>query len=282
MWGENFSRENTYLNCVSNNSVTFTENSVTFKLSGSSMEYVEKLKIIGTKIQGLKVSRGKTYKLNITPPSGYDIKVNKVGIKAGSSVIAYVTVDDTQSSSLMDTKIWTYDENVSNSREVNVTFSNSSAGALIYIYGISVEYDLLPIFNFKASAAANPTNGGTVMVELENSQIIGEAGATSVSTSVTFKATATLGSYEFVGWKTSANASTYESHLNPYETSITNSGTPGSTVTKSLVAIFAPVFNFAAEYEMNRDGGTVTATVMLNRRNCSIIRQQPHGLTACQ
>lgn len=259
-WGTTFTKENTALNIVQNNSVTFINtDGVTFNLSGPSLEYVNKLLFVT--IQGLKVSRNATYTLSITPPSGYDIKVNKVGVKAGSSVIAYVTVDDTPSSSLMDQKIWTYDDNVSNSRSISVAISKSSSGAIIYIYGFSVEYDLLPIFNFAATASKN-REGGTVTATVEDPSITADAGANSASTTATFTATATSGSYVFKGWKISVNNVNYESQENPYYPTVTNSGTPGSKVTKSLVGIFAPLYKFSASALLGSvAGGTAEASV---------------------
>ncbi|MGN0234302.1 MAG: hypothetical protein ACI4B5_07785 [Bacteroidaceae bacterium] len=82
----------------------------------------------------------------------------------------------------------------------------------------------------------------------------------SESKSATFTATPKTG-YEFAGWGTSADATSYESTSNPYSTTITNS-TPGSTANKTLYAIFKPVFNFTATADkINGNYGEVSATI---------------------
>ena len=69
----------------------------------------------------------------------------------------------------------------------------------------------------------------------------------SESKVVIYNATANNG-YKFVGWSTSSNGDNFESTDNPYNATITNS-TPGSTVNKTLYAVFKPVFYFSANAE---------------------------------
>ena len=120
-----------------------------------------------------------------------------------------------------------------------------------------------PVFNFSATYTKN-RDGGTVTAEVASATITGDPGDTSASTTATFRATPTEGSYVFKGWKTAVNDEDYESNENPYTTSgdknITNS-TPGSTATKKLVAIFAPLYNFSATALVGSvDGGTVSVS----------------------
>lgn len=121
-----------------------------------------------------------------------------------------------------------------------------------------------PVFNFAATYTKN-REGGSVTASVANSTITGAPGDASASTTATFTATATAGSYVFKGWKTAANASSYVSQLNPYTTpnndpDLINS-TPGSTATKILVAIFAPLYNFSATAEVGSvNGGTVSVS----------------------
>lgn len=120
-----------------------------------------------------------------------------------------------------------------------------------------------PVFNFSATYTKN-RDGGTVTAEVASATITGDPGDTSASTTATFRATPTEGSYVFKGWKTAVNDEDYESNENPYTTSgdknITNS-TPGSTATKKLVAIFAPLYNFSATAGVGSvKGGTVSVS----------------------
>lgn len=127
--------------------------------------------------------------------------------------------------------------------------------AEIYIeYSVSYK---LPLFYF--SSSANSIIGGGASAQVKDSKIQGDLEQKSASTTATFTATPNIG-YAFVGWGTTADATTYESTENPYQATITNS-TPGSTANKTLYAIFKPVFNFTATAEKIYDHGTVTASV---------------------
>ena len=122
----------------------------------------------------------------------------------------------------------------------------------------------VPQFFFKAIVDKN-RDGGTVAAEVANATITGVPGATSASTTATFTATATEGSYVFKGWKTAVNAETYVSLLNTYTTPVDDPDliniTPGSMATKTLVAIFAPLYNFSATALVGSvDGGTVSVS----------------------
>ncbi len=81
----------------------------------------------------------------------------------------------------------------------------------------------------------------------------------SKSKVVIYNATANDG-YKFVGWSTSSNGDNFESTDNPYNATITNS-TPGSTVNKTLYAVFKPVFYFSANAEKIFDYGKVETSV---------------------
>ena len=105
-----------------------------------------------------------------------------------------------------------------------------------------------PLCNFSATALVGNVAGGTVKVSagntiLENATttatangIEGAPGETSASTTFTFSATPAQG-YEFVGWGTTAGATTYESSNATYSKSVTNNS-PGSTAPTTLYAIF--------------------------------------------
>ena len=115
----------------------------------------------------------------------------------------------------------------------------------------------LATYNFSAQASPNSANYGSASASVDKATIT-SANASETATA-TFIATAKEG-YEFVGWGTSGTATTYESTANPYQTSISNS-THASTATKSLYAIFRPVFRFSASAEKIYNYGTVRASV---------------------
>lgn len=112
-------------------------------------------------------------------------------------------------------------------------------------------------YNFTATATPNNTAFGTATATVDASVTSTNA---SEKKTATFTATANSG-YEFVGWGTTQDATSYESTANPYKPTITNSK-PGSTANKTLYAIFKPVFKFTATAEkINGNHGNVSATV---------------------
>ena len=115
-------------------------------------------------------------------------------------------------------------------------------------------------FYFSATATPNNSAYGSATGTVANSSIVSTN--SSESTTATFTATAKSG-YEFCGWGTTSTATTYESTANPYTPTakLTNS-TPGSTVNKTLYAIFKPVFNFSVTAnKINGGYGSVTKSV---------------------
>ena len=115
----------------------------------------------------------------------------------------------------------------------------------------------LATYNFSAQASPNSANYGSASASVDKASIA--SSNASETANATFTATAKEG-YEFVGWGTSSTATTYESTANPYQTSISNSA-HGTTATKTLYAIFRPVFRFSVAAEKIYDHGTVSATV---------------------
>ena len=128
-----------------------------------------------------------------------------------------------------------------NGKEVSFTVSGTS----------------LATYNFSAQASPNSANYGSASASVDKASIT--SSNASETANATFTATAKEG-YEFVGWGTSSTATTYESTANPYQTSISNSA-HGTTATKTLYAIFRPVFRFSVAAEKIYDHGTVSATV---------------------
>ena len=115
----------------------------------------------------------------------------------------------------------------------------------------------LATYNFSAQVSPNNANYGSASASVDKATIT--SANASETTTATFTATANTG-YEFVGWGTSADATSYESTSNPYRPTISNSA-HASTATKTLYAIFRPVFRFSVAAEKIYDHGTVSATV---------------------
>ena len=115
----------------------------------------------------------------------------------------------------------------------------------------------LATYNFSAQASPNNANYGSASASVDKATIT-SANASETATA-TFTAKAKEG-YEFAGWGTSGTATTYESTANPYQTTISNTA-HATTATKTLYAIFRPVFRFSVAAEKVYDYGTVNATV---------------------
>ena len=115
----------------------------------------------------------------------------------------------------------------------------------------------LATYNFSAQVSPNSANYGSASASVDKASIT--SSNASETANATFTATAKEG-YEFVGWGASSTATSYESTANPYQTTISNSA-HGTTATKTLYAIFRPVFRFSVAAEKIYDHGTVSATV---------------------
>ena len=115
----------------------------------------------------------------------------------------------------------------------------------------------LATYNFSAQTSPNSANYGSASASVDKASIT--SSNASETANATFTATAKEG-YEFVGWGASSTATSYESTANPYQTTISNSA-HGTTATKTLYAIFRPVFRFSVAAEKIYDHGTVSATV---------------------
>ena len=149
---------------------------------------------------------------------------------------------------------------------VTINFKPTTAGTLTESVILSmadkavtftVTGTALATYNFSAQASPNNANYGSASASVDKATIT--SANASETANATFIATAKEG-YEFVGWGTSSTATTYESTANPYQTSISNSA-HGTTATKTLYAIFRPVFKFSVAAEKIYDHGTVGATV---------------------
>lgn len=150
---------------------------------------------------------------------------------------------------------------VASSDECTKTIENENPGSTGNLKLVAV---FAPVFKFAAEATKN-RDGGTVTAEVASATITGAPGDESASTTATFTATPTGGSYVFKGWKTAANAETYVSDQETYTTLNTDpdliNNKPGSTATKTLVAIFAPLYKFSATAVVGSvNGGTVSVS----------------------
>ena len=148
---------------------------------------------------------------------------------------------------------FTDNTNKTSGQYYQVSFKGSTTGV-----NKTVTITFQTTYYFSATATPNYESFGSASAEVGDAGIV--SANASESTTATFTATPNS-SYELAGWGTSQNAASYESTSNPYTTSITNT-TPGSTASKTLYAIFKPVFNFTATAEkINGNFGEVSATV---------------------
>lgn len=139
------------------------------------------------------------------------------------------------------------------------TIKNYNISGGYWLNKIEITYEAKPKFYFSATATPNNENYGNSSASVTE-YVLGSGGQTSATETATFTAKPNSG-YALAGWGTTADATTYESTANTYQTSITNS-TPGSTANKTLYAIFKPVFNFAASaISSNTEYGKATANV---------------------
>ena len=158
------------------------------------------------------------------------------------------------------------DVGATGSSSVNVTYSSTAPGVhsgivTLRMNGATTTFEVsgstTATYNFSATANPNNTAFGTATATVDASVT---STNTSETTTATFTATANS-DYEFVGWGTTQDATSYESTANPYKPTITNFK-PGSTANKTLYAIFKPVFKFTATAEkINGNHGNVSATV---------------------
>ncbi|MDO5488553.1 MAG: Ig-like domain-containing protein [Bacteroidaceae bacterium] len=168
----------------------------------------------------------------------------------GNFTVTPKSVNDTGTTTI-DVK---YNPQQPGKHEGTVTLSMNGKTVSFTVSGTS-----LATYNFSAQASPNSENYGSASasVDVDNETIT--SSNASETAEATFTATAKEG-YEFVGWGTSSTATSYESTANPYKTTISNSA-HATTATKTLYAIFRPVFRFSVAAEKIYDHGTVSATV---------------------
>lgn len=151
------------------------------------------------------------------------------------------------------------------SSSVNVTYSSTTPGVhsgtvTLSMNGATTTFTVsgssTATYNFSATANPNYDSHGTASASVDGSITSTNSSETKTAT---FTATPNSG-YEFVGWGTTAGATSYESTANPYQPTITNSK-PGSTANKTLYAIFKPIFYFSVSAQKIYDHGSVSASV---------------------
>lgn len=151
------------------------------------------------------------------------------------------------------------------SSSVNVTYSSTTPGVhsgtvTLSMNGATTTFTVsgssTATYNFSATANPNYDSHGTASASVDGSITSTNSSETKTAT---FTATPNSG-YEFVGWGTTADATSYESTANPYHPTITNSK-PGSTANKTLYAIFKPIFYFSVSAQKIYDHGSVSASV---------------------
>ena len=130
---------------------------------------------------------------------------------------------------------------------IDVTYTSSTPGShsgtvTLLMNGKTVTFGVsgtsTTTYRFAATATPNDASYGSANATVA-AAVISNSTKTSESTTATFTATPNTG-YRFLGWGTSADASTYVSTANPYQMSLNNS-VPQSTVSQTLYAIFEEI-----------------------------------------
>ena len=218
--------------------------------------------------KNIKVTRATTLATSISSIDFVPIAVNTSSTKqasisfnnttypqqvTGTCTNGYFTITSKSVDATGDTTIDVkYNPQQPGEHKGTVTLSMNGKEVSFTVFGAS-----LATYNFSAQASPNNANYGSASASVDKATIT-SANASETATA-TFTATAKEG-YEFVGWGTSADATSYESTSNPYRPTISNSA-HATTATKTLYAIFRPVFKFSVAAEKIYDYGTVSATV---------------------
>ena len=186
-----------------------------------------------------------------------------------------LTVSSSSSEFVVDNSSFTL--GATGNKTIGVTFKPTSVGkktgtitltlAKLTANGITVDEKKLTIsvsgtgtanYTFAATATPNSATYGSATASLSRTSVT--SSNTSETATATFSATANSG-YEFQGWGTSSTSTSYESSTNPYGVTLTaTEGYPNQS--KTLYAIFKPVFNFSATAVSSNEAlGTATGSV---------------------
>lgn len=225
-------------------------------------------------VQNVRVTRATNITATTTSIDFGTRTINDASIaKTASFTFNNTTYNQQVTGSCSDSEHFTVssvDVGATGSSSVNVTYSSSTPGVhtgtvTLSMNGATTTFNVsgstTATYNFSATATPNNSAFGTASATVAAGSITSTN--SSEQTTATFTATANNG-YEFAGWGTTQDATSYESTANPYSTTITNSNptTPSSTANKTLYAIFKPVFNFTATAETKNGGyGQATASV---------------------
>ena len=220
-------------------------------------------------IQKVLVTRATTLETSTSSIDFDPIDVNTSSTKQASISFNNTTHPQQVTGTCTDNGYFTVtskDVNDTGTTKIDVKYNPQQPGehtgtVTLSMNGKTVSFDVsgisLATYNFSAQASPNNANYGSVSASVDKASIT--SAKASETATATFTATANEG-YEFVGWGTSADATTSEITANPYKTSISNSA-HGTTATKTLYAIFRPVFRFSVVAEKIYDHGTVSASV---------------------
>lgn len=246
--------------------------SITYKLTHKEYRYYAKS--TATAVPASGVSAYTSFTSNDAANSGSDTKnsgwirdasaTTNVYYKAAANTGSYVFKGWTEATK-------TYSEANKLSSNLQVTYHDLENEDFEYNGALSTSPTLAaykawfaPKATFIVSADVGKVDGGSAWTDwTESSKTLeGTPGETKVSTSVTYSADVSdADSYKFCGWAES-KAETNTSNIKggtPYE--VTLEGSAGSTVNKTLYAIFAPIYNFSATAEVGSvKGGTVSVS----------------------
>ena len=186
-----------------------------------------------------------------------------------------LTVTSSSSEFVVDNSSFTL--GATGNKTIGVTFKPTSVGkktgtitltlAKLTANGITVDKKEITIsvsgtgtvnYTFAANATSNSATYGSATASLSRTSVT--SSNTSETATASFSATANSG-YEFQGWGTSSNSTSYESTKNPYGVTLTATESyPNQS--KTLYAIFKPVFIFSATAVSSNEAlGTATGSV---------------------
>jgi hypothetical protein len=288
VYGTDTNGKETKLNGYGNNSswntqtIELNENIRKIRFHGSSTErkYIRNVEITRATTLSFSSSDYTTSSTTLTD-FGNVLKGSssskKTAIFYFNNTLTDRTLSVTSSSSEFVVDNTSFTLGASGNKTIGVTFKPTSVGkktgtitltlAKLTANGITVDKKEITIsvsgtgtinYTFAATASPNSATCGSASATLSRTSVT--SSNISETATATFTADANDG-YEFQGWGTSSSSTSYENTDNPYAVTLTATEAYPSQ-SKTLYAIFKPVFNFTATAKSSNETlGTATGSV---------------------
>lgn len=203
-------------------------------------------------VRNVKVTRATTFSTSTTSIAFDSQSINTSTTKTANISFNNTTYNQQVTGSCTDSHFTVTPKDVGDtgSTTIDIKYSSSTPGThsgtiTLNMNGKSVSFPVsgtsTAVYNFAVSTTPNNSSFGAATATVDASITSSNS---SESKQATFTATANNG-YEFMGWGTTQDVTTFESTENPYKPTLSNSD-PGTTTNKSLYAIFKPIFLFSA------------------------------------